>query len=102
MGKLLEKHLYSLKLYHFSAPFARADWNLAKEKTDLHLLHRSDEIIVYEIPVYRAVENDTVGADIIRPTVEYYEFAENRCGIATFYRRAVNNRPYIGYGTSNR
>ena len=44
----------------------------------------------------------TVGADIIRPTVECYEFAENQCGIVTFYRRAVNNRPYIGYGTSNR
>jgi len=43
-----------------------------------------------------------VGADIIRPTVECYEFAENQCGIVIFYRRAVNNRPYNGYGTSNR
>ena len=36
-----------------------------------------------------------VGADMIRPTVEYYEFAENRCGIATFCRRADIIRPYI-------
>ena len=47
------------------------------------------------------------GRMISAPTVVFVsaygscEFAENRCEIATFYCRAVNNRPYIGYGTSN-
>ena len=60
-----------------------------------------------KIPVYRAVGDGfpVPGRRNASPTVfivKCCEFAENRCRIATFYCRAVNNRPYIGYGTSNR
>ena len=52
-----------------------------------------------QISVYRAVGDGfpVPGRRNASPTVfivKCYEFAGNRCGIATFYCRAVNNRPY--------